>query len=100
MLEPNITGVVCVADTIAISIIKRFSENNKSIPNDLSIIGFDDIEISRYIYPSLTTIKQDITEKGRKATEIIISILKNNSNNNLIINIEPQLIERESVKKI
>ena len=98
--QSNVTAVVCVADTIAISIIKKFSENNKVIPDDLSIVGFDDIQMSKYVYPSLTTIKQDINEKGRRASEIIINCLVNNSNNNLIVNIDPILIERESVKKI
>ncbi|MBQ9730967.1 MAG: LacI family DNA-binding transcriptional regulator [Bacilli bacterium] len=96
----DITAIVCAADIIAVSIIKRYSELNKKIPEELSIIGFDDIQVANYIHPGLTTIKQDITEKGRKTAELIINSLKNNISKNIIVNLEPTLVERQSVKKI
>ncbi len=98
--DVNVTAVVCAADIIAVSIIKRFSELGKKIPDDLSIIGFDDIQIASYIHPGLTTVKQDISEKGKKTAQIIINSLKNDLKTNTLINLEPKLIERQSVKKI
>ena len=96
----SVTAVACSADIIAIGIIKRYKELGKNIPNDLSIVGFDDIQDSKYIYPGLTTIHQDIGVKGEKAMSIILASLKNNNYKKVLINLEPYLVERESVKEV
>ena len=96
----NVTAVACSADIVAIGIIKRYNELGKNIPEDLSIIGFDDIQDAKYIYPGLTTIHQDIGSKGEKAMQIILENLKNNIHTKTLINLEPYLVERESVKEL
>lgn len=95
-----VTAVACAADIIAIGIIKRYSELGKKVPDDLSIIGFDDIRDSEYIFPGLTTIHQDIGLKGEKAMSIILDTLRTNNNKKILINLEPSLVERDSVKKV
>ena len=77
-----------------------YEELGLRIPDDLSIIGFDDLEISRYMTPGLTTIKQQISLKGQRAVELL---LKNIAQPGLtkqeeILTLE--LVERESVRKI
>ena len=96
----NVTAVACSADIIAIGIIKRYKEIGKNVPDDLSIVGFDDIQDSKYIYPGLTTIHQDIGVKGEKAMNIILDSLRKNSHNKILINLKPYLVERESVKEV
>lgn len=96
----NVTAVACSADIIAIGIIKRYNELGKNVPEDLSIIGFDDIRDAKYIYPGLTTIHQDISTKGEMAMSIILKNLKTNNNKKVLINLEPSLVERESVKEV
>ena len=96
----NVTAVACSADIVAIGIIKRYNELGKNIPEDLSIIGFDDIQDAKYIHPGLTTIHQDIGSKGEKAMQIILENLKNNIHTKTLINLEPYLVERESVKEL
>ena len=96
----SVTAVACSADIIAIGIIKRYKELGKNIPDDLSIVGFDDIQDSKYIYPGLTTIHQDIGLKGEKAMNIILDSLRNNTHNKILINLEPYLVERDSVKEV
>lgn len=100
LANKNITGVVCSADIIAIAIVKRFKELGKEIPKDLSIVGFDDIQDAKYIFPGVTTIRQDIGKKGNNAAKIIIDCLENESNVNKVITLEPRLVKRESVKNI
>ena len=100
LANKNITGVVCSADIIAIAVVKRFKELGKEIPRDLSIVGFDDIQDAKYIFPGVTTIRQDIGKKGNNAAKIIIDCLENESNVNKVITLEPRLIKRESVKNI
>lgn len=96
----SVTAVACSADIIAIGIIKKYNELGKKVPDDLSIVGFDDIRDAEYIYPGLTTIHQDIGLKGEKAMEIILDTLKTNHNKKIIINLEPSLVIRDSVKEV
>ena len=95
-----VTAAVAPADILAIGAMKGFYELGLRIPDDLSIIGFDDLEISRYMTPGLTTIKQQISLKGQRAVELL---LKNIAQPGLtkqeeILTLE--LVERESVRKI
>jgi DNA-binding LacI/PurR family transcriptional regulator len=53
-------GAVCASDLIAISLIKELDEAGRKVPRDVSVVGFDDIPLSRYSMPRLTTIRQDI----------------------------------------
>ena len=66
------TGVVAAADILAIGAIKGFYEAGKRVPEDYSLIGFDDVEISQYMTPGLTTIRQQISLKGEKAVELLL----------------------------
>lgn len=96
----NVSAIVCAADIIGIGIIKRYIELGKKIPDELSIIGFDDIQDAKYIYPGLTTIRQDIGQKGKLAAEIILEKIHSNDDQATLINIKPTLVVRESVKNI
>lgn len=100
MKNKELTAIVCSADIIAIGIMKRYKELGKDLPNDLSIVGFDDISDAKYIYPGITTIRQDIGQKGKMAARIIVDNLENEVNTKTVITLEPILIERESVKSI
>ncbi|MBO6280125.1 MAG: LacI family DNA-binding transcriptional regulator [Bacilli bacterium] len=100
LIKKDITGIICAADTLAIGIINGLKLKGKRIPDDYSVIGFDDIQSAKYISPSLTTIRQDITEKGRLAAKLLLDDLRNNENNHKQISLAPELIIRDSVKKI
>jgi DNA-binding LacI/PurR family transcriptional regulator len=58
-------GVVCASDLIAIGVIRALHEQGRSVPEDVSVIGYDDIHFARYIDPPLTTIGQDLILAGR-----------------------------------
>ena len=96
----NVTSIVCTGDIMAIGIIRKFEELKKQIPEDLSIVGFDDIQIAQYIYPGITTIRQNIRLKGELASQAILEDLRNKKNNLKTITLEPTLVIRESVKKV
>ncbi len=98
--QQNVTAVACCADIIAIGIIRKYNERNLKIPDALSIIGFDDIQDSKFIYPSLTTIRQDIRMKGELAAKTLMNHFKKEGSNEPIITLDLKLIERESVKNI
>ena len=96
----EMTALVCDADIIAIGVIRKLQELKVSIPGQLSIIGFDDISAAKYIYPSLTTIRQDISEKGRLSARAILSELDDGNAATETIVIEPKIVVRDSVKKL
>ncbi|PFP22598.1 LacI family transcriptional regulator [Bacillus sp. AFS073361] len=72
----KITGVVCSSDHLAIGAIKAATEAGLMVPRDLSVIGADDVPISGYITPSLSTVHVDLLGIGKRATSILMDILQ------------------------
>ena len=99
MSYKDITAIMCAADTLAIGTIYGYRNAGKNVPEDLSVIGFDDIQSAKMIYPALTTVRQDINYKARIAAELILKDLENNEIGHEIRELSPELIIRESVKK-
>ncbi|MDE7095831.1 MAG: LacI family transcriptional regulator, partial [Anaeroplasmataceae bacterium] len=97
--QRNVSAVVCCADIIAIGIIRKFNERNLKIPDELSIVGFDDIQDAKFIYPGLTTIRQDIRQKGELASRTIMQHINHQTTNESLISLDLSLVERESVKE-
>ncbi len=69
----HVTAVFAVADIMALGVIKLMHQMGKSIPKDLSIIGFDDLSVLNYSFPGLTTIRQDIYRKGTEVAKLLIN---------------------------
>ena len=61
------TAVVAAADILAIGAAKAFYERGVKVPDEISLMGFDDLEIAQYMTPGLTTVKQQISAKGEKS---------------------------------
>ncbi len=57
--------MLCFSDVIASGVMRAAEELGLSIPDDLSLVGFDDSPLARRLRPQLTTVRQDIDEKGR-----------------------------------
>lgn len=72
------TAIFVAGDIQAIGAIKAIKNRNLSVPKDISIIGFDDIFLSKYIDPPLTTVKQQISRKGTDACRMLINYLEGN----------------------
>lgn len=71
-LESPPTAVFVAGDQMAIGAIEAVHEHGLRVPEDISIIGYDDIEMIKYITPKLTTIRQDTDEIGEAAAELLI----------------------------
>ena len=102
LLNKEVSAIVTGGDMIAIYLLKIFSNNRIKVPEDISIIGFDNIVFSDYTYPRLTTVEQDMRKIGEIATEnLITKIEKNRYKKNKVL-LNPKLIIRDSVlnKKI
>lgn len=93
---PEITAVFCASDTIAMGVLLGLYENNISVPDQFSVVGFDGLPISRYLIPPLTTILQPTYGKGEKAAQLLIDSINNRDTEAVHIDLEPQLLIRKS----
>lgn len=99
-IAPGVTAIVAAADILAIGAVKGLYEAGKTVPGDYSIVGFDDLEISQYLTPGLTTVKQQISLKGQKAVDLLLKHIENPSLPKQEEILPLELVERGSVKKI
>jgi len=97
-LKNEITAIFCLSDLIAIGVIKYFNSKNIRIPEDISILGFDDIEWSKVMEPGLTTIHQRKKTLGYNAVGAIISSINSSKLQDSII-LDTYIVKRETVKE-
>ena len=71
------TAIFCFNDDIAIGAIHEIKKQGLRVPEDISVVGFDNIKVSAYIDPPLTTIDQPAYEMGRKAVEVVLQQINN-----------------------
>ena len=90
------TAIVCSNDLSAIGAMQTLKENGIKIPHDMSIIGADNIELTRIITPKLTTIKLERYKMGRAAMELMLTRIKNKKTPRQIKAFKTELIIRES----
>ena len=98
--KKHITGIFASADILAAGIMAGLREKGLSIPEDKSIVGFDDNYLCRLTYPTLTTIHQDAEQKGVLATDMILAQLRNEPIENRSVILPVSLVERESVRNL
>ncbi|GGF36185.1 LacI family transcriptional regulator [Halobacillus andaensis] len=98
--EHRPTAVFVAGDNMALGALKACKESGITVPDDLSIVGFDDIEVGQHITPTLTTIHQDTDLIGKKASEVLIQQINTRSNEYAAVTIPVKLIVRESTKAI
>lgn len=98
MMEMNKppTAIFSCNDLMAFGVIRAAYERNISIPNQLALVGFDDIQLSTFATPSLSSISQPKNDIGRIAIEIIVEKIKTGSKNNPKIILPVNLIIRQS----
>ncbi len=94
------TAVFCSNDDMAVGAMKAVIEKGLKVPEDISIIGFDDSVVCDYVTPSLTTVKKHSRELSVKGTDKLLTIIENKDASEKKIYIETELIVRESVKNI
>ena len=73
------TGVICSNDMTAIGVMREAYEHGIHIPEDLSLVGFDDIRLAQFMIPPLTTVQMSQTELARIAFEALISDVERES---------------------
>lgn len=101
LLNKNMPSAIFLSnDSMALGAIQAIQEAGLRIPEDISIIGFDDIEIAKYLKPSLTTIKMELMEMASIALNSLITSIENNTSFSACYTVSVSLIERESCKAL
>jgi DNA-binding LacI/PurR family transcriptional regulator len=70
--DPAVTAVFCANDRIALGVLRAMHEAGRRVPQDVSVVGFDDMPDSGYFLPPLTTVHQDFAELGRRALALLL----------------------------
>lgn len=90
----DVTAVLCGNDEIAIGLMRALTDRNVRVPEDISVIGFDDQPLVAMWQPSLTTIDQDFEDLGARAFELLQSLIAGDPVTDSVS--EPDLVVRES----
>lgn len=98
-LNTDFTAVYAISDTMAIGAIRALHEAGRKVPDDVSVVGYDGIDMGKYHVPSLTTIRQPFVDMAHRTAQILFDVIhKGESHKNIIM--EAELVERESVKAL
>lgn len=100
LMKENITAVVSISDILALGIMEGLELSGTSIPEDVSIIGFDNSPECRYCRPQLTSVSQNIEMKAELAANYLFQMI--NKDRNIIIDekIDVEIVERQSVRRL
>ena len=93
----DFTAIFCFNDIAAIGAIRALKDAGLSVPGDVSVVGFDDIQSAAYSTPSLTTVRQPLAEMGQRGAQVLLErIGKNGTEHPSEIVMAPELVVRES----
>ena len=98
-INKEIDAVFASSDNLAIGILKRFEELNVSVPEEVIIIGYDDIPLARLVTPTLTSVAQPKQPMGQKGVELLVKMIKGEKIIDKRIMLDPSLIIRKSTMK-
>ncbi len=90
------TAILASNDELAVGAMRAVFEHGLRIPDDVSIVGFDDTALARSVLPSLTTVRQPLEEIGRTAVSLLGRLLVGQPTEALRVELSPRLVVRES----
>jgi LacI family transcriptional regulator len=98
--HPQITALFGVNDQVALAAMSAAQDTGRRIPDDVSIIGYDDVDLAVSAKPPLTTMHVDTVAMGRAAVQLLLDRMENPDSARMTLTIHPTLIERESVAAV
>ena len=94
--SPQVTAIFALTDAIAVGALRAASELGLHVPQDLSVVGFDDLLLASHVIPRLTTVAQSVEKIGQKATELLLRQIQNPDLPPERITLDTKLVIRES----
>ena len=96
LIKHDVDAVFAASDTMAVGALDVLQEAGRRVPDDVALVGFDDLPIAREVEPALTTIRQPIQQKGWQATRLLIDLLEGLVEGPKQILLPTQLVIRQS----
>jgi DNA-binding LacI/PurR family transcriptional regulator len=93
--DPEVTGVVAANDAMALGLLRALHERGRRVPDDISVVGFDDVPEAEFYWPALTTVRQDFSVLGRNAVDLAVRALAGEENPSTEL-VQPDLVVRAS----
>jgi DNA-binding LacI/PurR family transcriptional regulator len=94
--DPKVTAVFCANDHMAMGAVRALTESGRRVPDDVSVVGFDDVPEAPYLLPPLTTVAQDFGELGRRSLDLLMEQLVTGDRATSKVRLPPRLVVRES----
>ena len=98
--NPQITAIFGANDDMAIAAMRAAQALGKQVPQDISVIGFDDIELAHLTIPALTTMQVDMISLGRTAVQTLINRVRTPEMPRVTVALRARLVERQSTRDI
>jgi LacI family transcriptional regulator len=98
-LYPDTDGVIAVNDIVASAVLREALLRGKKIPEEMQIIGFDDIPMSKFLFPALSTIQQPAYEMGKEAAKLLLERIRQTDIRKKQIILPVSFVERETTRK-
>jgi DNA-binding LacI/PurR family transcriptional regulator len=93
--DPEVTAIFCGNDHMALGVLRALHDVGRRVPQDVSVVGFDDIPEAPFMIPPLTTVQQDFGEMGRRSMKLLVEIATGERPHGLIL-LTPQFKIRDS----
>lgn len=92
--NPKMDGIIAASDVVALSAIRALSEIGLAVPDDVRVIGYDDLPLAAHVTPPLTTVRQDIEQGARSLVDLLLQRMTGESNGSKLMT--PELVVRQS----
>jgi DNA-binding LacI/PurR family transcriptional regulator len=93
---PDVTAVFVANDPMALGLLRALHERGRRVPEDVSVVGFDDIPEAAYFNPPLTTVRQNFEEVGQRSLALLLDRIAGRRDGPSDVVVEPELIVRQS----
>lgn len=96
LTDPGVTAVFAANDQMAVGVLRAAAELGRRVPEDLSVVGYDDSEVAGYLTPPLTSVRQDLAGVGRSCVDLLVDSIHGNEPDWSTRLLRPQLVVRQS----
>ena len=100
LVDRAATAIVCGNDQMALGLVHALTDLGRRVPQDVSVVGFDDIPESAHSLPPLTTVHQDFEEVGRRAVRALVGRLEGRDADGPSVAVTPELVVRQSTAPV
>jgi len=94
--DRDVTAVFAANDHMALGLLRALSEAGRAVPDDVCVVGFDDVPEAAFFTPPLTTMRQDFAELGRQSFHLLLDEIARETRTSTRLTVAPELIVRES----